>query len=104
MKNNLVEEISECLHHDEVDFVEVASRLGVNALPSIKKIIDTNNSLAPKAIVLEKVIRMYFEDQSHKKKEPIRLSKFSPAMKKITTTHPDDHLKGFGSDMMRGMK
>ncbi|WP_207497075.1 hypothetical protein [Aridibaculum aurantiacum] len=104
MKQNLVEQINECLHQEEVDFVQVASRFGVDALPSLKKIISTNHKLAPKAIVLEEVIRLYFAQTEAKDKMQAKKQRFSTGMRRIATNRPDGHIKCFGSDMLRGKK
>lgn len=100
MKHNLVQEISAYLSLEEIDLVDVASRFGVDALPTLKKIITTDTLLAPRAMALEKVIRQYWDDPALKKEKEVK-QRFGIGMKTISTLSPDGHIKGFGSDMIR---
>lgn len=104
-QDNLVDEIYLCLNHDDIDLVQAASRLGTDALPYLKKIITANNQHSAKAQILQKVIRLFWNipDLPVKQKKP-RRERFAAGMRSISTNSPEEHIKGFGSDMLRGKR
>ena len=102
--DSLVAEIYDCLNNDNPDLVGAASKLGVDALHPLQRIISTDNLLAPKALLLEKIIRLFWDLPPNAKPEKRKKDRFAAGMKSIATTSPDGHIKGFASDMLRGKR
>lgn len=103
-RDTLVAEIYVYLNHEDLDLVKAATSLGVAALPSLKKIISTDDQLAPRALLLQKLIRLCWDLPLIEKPEKPKRTKFGTGMKSIATNSPDGHIKGFGCDMLRGKK